>query len=309
MSEAKSASPLSGMRLEDVRERISIFSELGPAHLYFAQHAAFPMSLTADLLYRLWANFQRDINDEKLHIPWIAVADLLLSYLCEEVGHELYEMDVMVRAELLSSLKANPKFGLQRISELSYFLLDYVRQQIHSSNLAIRNFAETQQWTALAYAQPGRAARELAEALKALDQNNKVEQVRLVSLMETLDILAEPLSILEGFTPLLTYARGVERMARGDEEGAKAQFSAVKEGEQIEQAIGLRLPTFEQLRGERGDVARQVQDTRIDFLSPITVLTLNGLSGLPGSWKKLAILLNCKPGPINLGPILQRRWI
>ncbi len=66
-----------------------------------AYHAALPLALTPDLLYRIWANFRRDIQDEFIDIPWIAVSDLILSSLCDEVGHELYEMDATVRQELL----------------------------------------------------------------------------------------------------------------------------------------------------------------------------------------------------------------
>ena len=40
-----------------------------------------------------------------LEIPWVAVADLLLSPLCDEVGEELYEMDGAVRNLLLARLK------------------------------------------------------------------------------------------------------------------------------------------------------------------------------------------------------------
>ncbi|NET85943.1 MAG: formylglycine-generating enzyme family protein, partial [Moorea sp. SIO1F2] len=79
----------------DIIHRIQSFRDkFGDAHLYFAYHAAFPIALTPDLLYCLWANFQQDIQGDNLNIPWIAVADLLLSPLCHEVGHELYEMEL-----------------------------------------------------------------------------------------------------------------------------------------------------------------------------------------------------------------------
>jgi hypothetical protein len=81
-------------------ERIDAFGRrFTPAHLNLAYHAAFPLALTPDLLYRL-----RDYPFQpKLQIPWIAVADLLLSGLCYEVGQELYEMDMTVRQVLLCS--------------------------------------------------------------------------------------------------------------------------------------------------------------------------------------------------------------
>ena len=58
----------------------------GKEHLYFAYHAAFPLALTPDLCYQIWANFPRDIDGNWLNIPWIAVSDLLLSGLCHPVG-------------------------------------------------------------------------------------------------------------------------------------------------------------------------------------------------------------------------------
>src|SRR5579883_1370540 len=113
--------PVLHPRLRAFRDRF------GEAHLHLAYHAAFPLALTPDLLYRLWANFQQDIQGEMLDIPWVAVADLLLSSLCEEVGHELYEMDRDVRAALLDQLKHDARFGQTRLRELSDFLLTYVQ--------------------------------------------------------------------------------------------------------------------------------------------------------------------------------------
>ncbi|OCR02929.1 hypothetical protein BCD67_03285 [Oscillatoriales cyanobacterium USR001] len=117
------------MRHEAAIRRIESFGKrFGPSrsHLYLAYHAAFPLALTPDLLYRIWANFQRDCLGKYLNIPWIAVADILLSNLCDDVGHELYEMDVAVRNELLKQLKEDSHFGKKRINELSNFLLAYV---------------------------------------------------------------------------------------------------------------------------------------------------------------------------------------
>jgi DNA-binding response OmpR family regulator len=67
------------------------------------------------LLYRLWANFQRDSHCNAFNIPWIAVSDVLLSSFCNEVGHELYEMDVAVRNALLNQLKADSRFGINLV--------------------------------------------------------------------------------------------------------------------------------------------------------------------------------------------------
>jgi serine/threonine protein kinase len=248
MSEmASSSSLLGGMSPEVVRRRIISFGRrFGQAHVYLACHAAFPMALTPELLYRLWANFPYDIQGKQLKIPWIAVADLLLSSLCEEVGHELYEMNVFVRAELLSNLKANPNFGDQRINELSNFLLSYIKQQLNSPDPSIRNFARTQQWTALAYIKPNLAARKLAEALTGLDWAERAEQVRLASVVET---FAEQLS---GFAPLLMYARGLAHFAYGEIEDAVVEFNKASEGREMVEVEGvkLRMPMLRSMQGE-----------------------------------------------------------
>ncbi len=234
---------MSKIRPEVPTRRIESFEKrFGTPHLYLAYHAAFPLALTPNLLYRLWANFQRDIHAQVLGIPWIAVGDLLLSSLCNEVGHELYEMDVVVRNVLLKRLQEDEKFGQQRINELSDFLLDYVEQQLESDAPDIKDFAQAQYWTALAYTQPSKAARELALAFSKLDQMDKVEIIRMASLIE---IFIEPLA---QFQDLVIYARGMEKFARDNLEAAKAELSQVLEkGNQIKFA-GVSLPIPEEIK-------------------------------------------------------------
>ncbi|WP_377474110.1 MAG: CHAT domain-containing protein [Microcoleus anatoxicus] len=208
------------MKPEVARRRIEAFERrFGKTHLTFACHAAFPLALTPDLLYKLWANFQRDIHGFVLGIPWVAVADLLLSSLCDEVGRELYEMDTAVRNSLLNRLKENDNFGPQRINELSDFLLVYVRQQLQSNDQEVRDFAQAQRWTALAYTRPSEAAQELKATLEQAYQQDRAEQVRLAFLVET---FAEPLA---EFEPLLVYAREIGKLAPSDSVGAVTEVS------------------------------------------------------------------------------------
>ncbi|MEH2042087.1 pentapeptide repeat-containing protein [Nostoc sp.] len=228
-------------------------------HLYLAYHAAFPLALTPDLLYRLWANFQQDIYGELLNIPWEAVADLLLSSLCEEVGHELYEMDSAVRNELLTRLKADEKFynanlKQDRILQLSDFLLEYVDRQLQSEDLDVRDFAEAQHWTALAYAKPGKAVEQIARAFSQLqatasefNSTDKTEILRLASLVET---FAEPLAEAQ-LEPLLVYTRAMASFSRGDIKGATAQLSKIAEAGKLEIA-GQELPIPEQIKENFG---------------------------------------------------------
>ncbi|MDF5712806.1 MAG: formylglycine-generating enzyme family protein [Rhizonema sp. NSF051] len=239
---------MSKIKLEVAQRRIeSLKKRFGTAHLYLAYHAAFPLALTPDLLYRLWANFQLDIHGEILGIPWIAVADLLLSSLCDEVGHELYEMNVVVRNILLNRLQEDDKFGQKRINELSDFLLNYVRQQLQSDDPDIKDFALAQRWIALAYTRSNQATRELASALKSAYSQDKADLIRLASLMET---LAEPLGEWEEFQPLLIYARGMGNFVGGNLEVAKNELGKViGKGNEITVA-GIELPIPEQIRAK-----------------------------------------------------------
>ena len=191
------------MRGEISRERIQLFHErFGDGHLYFACHAAFPLALTPELLYRLWAKFWQ----ECLNVPWYAVSDLLLSGLCEEVGYELYEMPLPLRGLLLQELKQNPRFGEERIQELSDFLLAYVRQHLDvmSPDPRQRELSQGQRWTALAYVQPGLAAHEIQQALDGLPAGEDKADAKWIRMAAVVDALAEPLAEYE---PLLARTR------------------------------------------------------------------------------------------------------
>lgn len=214
------------MQPEVVYRQIESFRKrFGEAHLFFAYHAAFPLALTPDLLYRLWANFQCDSEGIPINVPWIAVADLLLSSLCEEVGYELLEMKASVRNTLLQQLKNHERFGTKRIEELSDFLSAYVQSQIDNKDPNFADFAQAQNWTALGYKHPHKFVREIAQEFSRTSGKNKTEQIRIASLVET---LAEPLVELKSqpiYEPLTTYACGMAKFARGDIEGATEQVS------------------------------------------------------------------------------------
>ncbi|MGB7444217.1 MAG: hypothetical protein WA919_24385, partial [Coleofasciculaceae cyanobacterium] len=226
--------------------RIDSFAKrFGKPHLYFAYHAAFPLALTPDLLYRLWANFQQDIHGRELDIPWVAVADILLSPLCQEVGEELYEMEGEVRNQLLRQLKAEKNFSQTRIIQLSDFLLEYIQQQVERDNLDWQDFAQAQHWTALAYTQPKKAAQQLARVYTGLNQKDISELVRMESLVET---LAEPLA---KFQPLLVYAQGMGNFARDEIETAATQLQKLpKRGNRI-QVAGVSLPIPEEIQKKK----------------------------------------------------------
>ncbi|CAD5980711.1 hypothetical protein PCC9214_04693 [Planktothrix tepida] len=191
------------------KTRIKYFYETyGQSHLYFAYHAAFPLTLTPDLAYCLWKNFTLDCQNNPLDIPWEAVANLLLSSLCKSVDDGLYRIDPEVRNELLMQLKNDEHFRIERFYQLSDFLLTYVEKKLQPSlNPIQQDLAKSQRWLALSYARnPQPAAQEIAQALSAAYEN-KTEQMWLISVVES---LAEPL-IDNGFEPLLTYGRSIKK--------------------------------------------------------------------------------------------------
>lgn len=195
-------------RLDAFRQR---FLRYGQAHLDLARQAAVPLALTPDLLYRLWAAFQRDARGAPLRIPWVAVADLLLSNLCREVGFELYELDREVRALLLDELAADARLGPQRRDEIARFLLEYVRQLQHSPDPDALRFAEAQQWAALAYLEPGPTLDQLRQRLEAARRAGQAELLRLGALAET---LAPALREQPGGAELLAQARDQAALVR-----------------------------------------------------------------------------------------------
>lgn len=218
--------------------RIASFEKrFGWAHLLLAYHAALPLVLTDDLLYALWINFRQDIRGQALNIPWFAVADLLLSSLCNEVGYELYQMDATVRSELLNRLRQDDCFGQTRIEELSNFLLDHIRQQLQSDEPYVQNFASSQRWAALAYTRPHKTTYELALAFSQLNFDNPAEILRMLSLLEN---LALP---LPEFQSLLTYARGIAAFVRGNIEVATAHLKELVDVDNQIRIAGVRLPT------------------------------------------------------------------
>lgn len=228
----------SGLKPGIAARRIASFEKrFGQAHLLLAYHAALPLVLTSDLLYSLWINFRQDIRGQALNIPWFAVADLLLSSLCNEVEYELYQMDATVRSELLNRLQQDDCFGQTRIEELSNFLLDHIRQQLQSDEPYIQNFAKAQRWAALAYTHPNQTTYELALVFSQLNSDNPAENLRMLSLLEN---LALP---LPEFQSLLTYARGIAAFVRGNIEVATTHLKELVGVENQIRIAGVRLPT------------------------------------------------------------------
>ncbi len=250
-------------------ERIANFvQEFGEAHLTLACHAAFPLVLTPDLVYRIWANFIPQV-------PWTAVADLLLSRLCREVGYELYEIDATIRNTLLKELREDERFGQQRLNDLADFLTEYVADQLESDDPEVSNLTQAQRWTALAYTRPVEAARKLALALSESIGKNDAELIRVASLVET---LSEPLA---AFEVLITYATGIASWTRGEIKKAATMLGDLPIQQEQVQALETNLPVPAPLLREIKNIKGQSSEpppsplVTIDQIEQLTNLTVN----------------------------------
>ena len=224
----------------DALSRINSFKkQYGQAHLDLAYHAAFPLTITPDLLYRLWQKF---LVKSKESPPWYAVADFLLSDLCHPIDTELtelYEIDMEIRNKLLEQCQR--QFGKKRLDELSNFLIDYLDKQIQKQLLPIwlKSFYQMQNWAALAYTRKDEAAQKIAESLKQayLDQD-KSELVQWSELVATLT------PVLSEYQPLLIAAKGYGAEARGIRKGTEAARQEWEEkypNKETESVAGIEL--------------------------------------------------------------------
>ena len=180
-------------RIESFKKKFLSFKEHG--HYEFACHAAFPLLFTPDLLYNLWLNFY-DCGDVK--IKRIVVSDFLLSSLCKEIGHELYEMETEVRDFLLSELVNN--FGETRKREVAAFLLSYSeRRLVGQKNQDLQN---TFQWLSLAVLSPRNAIKQVKDALEnAINQNDQSAAFHIFLQLESLEKENKAFEILRILQP------------------------------------------------------------------------------------------------------------
>jgi CHAT domain-containing protein len=257
-------------------ERVVGFAQkFDRSHFDLACHAAFPQTLTPDLLYQIWLRFVPQA-------PWTAVARILLSRLCREVGYELYEMDVAVRNLLLTELKEDERFGKQQLSKLADFHTNYLKQQLGSEKKQGEDLTQSQYWIALANSHPNQVNRQLAEAIELRSrQKNWRELFRLASLIESV-----PEALVEFDASLITYARGMLSYTTGDLGGAIEEFNKLQRRDrQVDIAgIDLSIPN---------DVP--LPTVELDFLR----LLLHEISNSDGDRNIIYPILQANLGKIN----------
>ena len=191
---------------DPTEQRVRAFEQrYGRQATHLAAHAAFPLTLTTDVMYCLRETFLPDC-------PWYAAADVLLSGLCISAGHDLYEMEAATRRYLLRYLR--DQFGEGQINQLEQFMVAYLRHRLAGDNPDDRALllGEKPHWTALACLQPGEAYEEIRQTLEqlSLQTSEPTERFRLASLVESYgDFLAD-----RGYQPMLL--EWADRVAEGE---------------------------------------------------------------------------------------------
>ncbi|MDB9543718.1 SUMF1/EgtB/PvdO family nonheme iron enzyme [Microcystis aeruginosa CS-1036] len=182
------------------KSRLRLFEEENELNTReLAKRAAFPLSLSPNLLYYL-----RQHQDKNNQAPWYAIADILLSSLVRKIDRELYEMSPDVRKLLLEKLTP------EELKSLAYQLQTYIQEQI-GDYCSQSVYWQNQQWLALAYLKPSQAVNEIRQLLaEAIKNNNRVRLVRLTALLENIsDALAD-------YEPLLLLNKTIAAYSRGD---------------------------------------------------------------------------------------------
>jgi len=126
------------------RARVERFvRRFGEPYRKLAWYAALPLILTPELLDHLRVHFLRGPDA----LPWISEADLLLSELCQPVGHEQYALDQDVRAVLIAEMRA--QLGEDALGEGAKLLLRYLKRLNESDTDLSPEEMQAEQWSAM----------------------------------------------------------------------------------------------------------------------------------------------------------------
>jgi formylglycine-generating enzyme required for sulfatase activity len=173
---------------EIAQRQVDLFEQrYGKAMLEFACHAAFPLTLTTDVVYLLRQEYFAGLD-------WSVAAELLLSNLCDVVGYDLYAMSVAVRRVLLDRLVEG--FGSGRVDELAGWMARYIQHRLRIEPLGrAKVLGHPSHWTALACL---KSDDEVTQAIKAelgrllAETDDPSERFRLSDLIQSQgDLLAQ----------------------------------------------------------------------------------------------------------------------
>jgi formylglycine-generating enzyme required for sulfatase activity len=214
-------SPLYSQPRDDLEtRRIRYFKQrYGSDALKLVCHAAFPLTLTTDLIYCLRENFV-------LECPWYNAADVLLSGLCSPIGYDLYEIEGTTRDRLLRLLIQ--EFGESCLFALEDFMVAYIRHRLDvEQGDRARVLGDRPHWTALACLRSQEAIQVIQQDLRqVIAGDDPKERLRLAAMVEkTADVLSE-----SDFKPLLL--DWANRTAKGEaiDESSEAAIAATQAG-------------------------------------------------------------------------------
>ena len=279
--------------------RIRVVEERhGQDTLELAIHAAFPLTITSDLLYCLRETFLPDC-------PWYAVANVLLSGLCTTIGYDLYEMEEETRNALINKLRDNERFGEPRFQELSNFMAQYILNRFKQEDNNYRR-----EWIPLSYLMAdGEGVKLIKKQLEELLKNPSYDQERIKwkDLEEKyIDLLRE-----EGFEPLLVKD---DRYIPDDEEKRIAAATGITL-KPFEYEVAVISPTFEfetvtvNARGEVINTEQHQASYYIEYLgeTPGEPAELNiEMVGIPGeALKWVRQKMNESAGKVKVPSILS----
>lgn len=177
--------PLTSDQRIKLEAYVEQFCQQDDAHLLFAAHAAFPAVLTADLLYKLWANFRSDELDTQLEWPTPLVSDLLLSPLCQSIGRHIFEIPSSIRSVLQGYLNAHPLYGAKRLDRLAHFLKFYLQENPHK--IPSPAFLQAQEFIYQLRLEPQKALESVVESWNKSTHISEVQH--LIDQVEMLDNL------------------------------------------------------------------------------------------------------------------------
>ncbi|MDX2248926.1 MAG: caspase family protein [Bacteroidia bacterium] len=219
------------------------------AHWLFACHAAFPLLLTPELLYKLWLNFRTFPNKsgKTRYIPYMVISDLLLSDLVKEVSTGMYEMAPGIRFALLQYLQQTEQTGgKKRLQEVADFVSVWVKECLTGTDQKTRAFREAQEWAIEVYLNPESAIRQIYDELqKAYEKQDAHAQLRLNTKLENLNkqykfrIQLNPeADYVSRLEHLLNYSQGTKNLLYDRTEAAITAFSRIPEPDLKKSATG-----------------------------------------------------------------------
>ncbi|MFM7549300.1 MAG: hypothetical protein ACKO8I_10625 [Cyanobacteriota bacterium] len=181
--------------------------------LLLLSHASVLETLRPDILHLIQINFLAGPADPALE------ADVLFAPFTSCLGGNFYRIDAQVRwhglALLRSLYREDPRGRDVRVAELLWRHLEVLeRRQRISAQTLLADYIEVQRWVALAYLEPREAAHAFAQALRDAEAAGIAAYGQLGGLAAAMEL---PLA---GEPELLTYAKGLDALARGDEASA-----------------------------------------------------------------------------------------